>query len=241
MFESTLIASRRQKTPRQRLLALPVAVAFHLVALSGFVVAQLVTTPPVSEPILPVAIYISPPPPPMAAKGTPKSDAVTRGPRRLQTAEAPPEVVPETTVEPVKPGEEAPIGDGPGVEGGDPEGREGGIVGGFPFALPVASVTPREEPPIVIGGAVIPPVLLQRIDPTYPETARKARRQGVVILEAIIDTSGNIVDVRVLRDIGLGCGEAALQAIRGWRYQPATLNGRLVSVYLTITVNFQLT
>lgn len=241
MFESTLIASRRQKTPRQRLLALPVAVALHLVALSGFVVAQFVSTPPVSEPILPVAIYISPPPPPMAARGTPKKDAVTSGPQRLPRVDIQPEVVPDTTVSPVKPDDEAPIGDGPGVEGGVPDGRDDGIIGGVPSMQSSVSVAPREEPPIVIGGAVVPPVLLQRIDPSYPETARKARRQGVVILEAIIDTSGNVVDVRVLRDIGLGCGDAALQAIRAWRYEPATLNGRLVSVYLTITVNFQLT
>ena len=58
--------------------------------------------------------------------------------------------------------------------------------------------------------------------------------------EAIIDKEGDVVDARILRPLGLGCSEAALEAIRAWKYRPATLNGRHVAVYLTVTVRFQL-
>jgi protein TonB len=74
----------------------------------------------------------------------------------------------------------------------------------------------------------------------YPELARRMRIQGVVRLEAVIDEHGNVVDARVLDDIGMGCGQAAVEAIRTWRYEPATLNGRPVSVYLEVRVSFQL-
>lgn len=84
------------------------------------------------------------------------------------------------------------------------------------------------------------PVAIDRVEPRYPEAARQARLTGVVILEAVIDRNGNVVDARVLRDIGLGCGSAALQAVRQWRYQPAIRNGRRIAVYLTVTVRFEL-
>jgi protein TonB len=62
----------------------------------------------------------------------------------------------------------------------------------------------------------------------------------VVILEAIIDKQGSVTDVRVLRGLPMGVSEAAMDAIRKWKYKAATLNGRAVAVYLTVTVTFQL-
>jgi protein TonB len=91
-----------------------------------------------------------------------------------------------------------------------------------------------------VGGDVRAPVAISRPAPRYPEVARKARIEGTVLVEAIIDQVGSVVDARVLNDIGMGCGQAALDAIRGWRYEPATLNGRPVSVYLEVRVSFQL-
>ena len=63
---------------------------------------------------------------------------------------------------------------------------------------------------------------------------------GMVIIEAIIDKQGNVTDARVLRGLPMGISEAAAAAIQRWKYKPAMLNGRPVSVYLTVTVTFTL-
>ena len=74
----------------------------------------------------------------------------------------------------------------------------------------------------------------------YPEAARKARMQGIVILEAIITKDGNVESVRVLRGINPLLDNAAMGAVTRWKYKPATFNGRPVPVYLTVTVKFTL-
>jgi TonB family protein len=78
-------------------------------------------------------------------------------------------------------------------------------------------------------------------DPAYPEAARKARREGVVILEAIVERDGSVGAVRVLLDrVGFGTGEAAVSAVQQWRYRPAMFNDRPLAVVMTITVTFRL-
>ena len=62
----------------------------------------------------------------------------------------------------------------------------------------------------------------------------------VVVLEAVIGRTGDVVDVRVLRGCGLGLDESALTAVRQWKYTPTTINGRPVEVIATVTVNFEL-
>ena len=77
------------------------------------------------------------------------------------------------------------------------------------------------------------------MDPQYPEAARKAGIEGVVILDAVIAASGQVEEVRVLRSAGKLLDDAAAQALRRWTYRPATLNGRAVRVLLTVTVSFR--
>jgi protein TonB len=91
-----------------------------------------------------------------------------------------------------------------------------------------------------VGGEVKAPVLQTRVDPTYPEAARKARMEGVVILEAIITATGSVEDVRVLKSVNPLLDASAVRAVQQWRYKPATLNARAVRVYLTVTVTFNL-
>jgi protein TonB len=90
------------------------------------------------------------------------------------------------------------------------------------------------------GGDVRPPQLIARVEPAYPEIEIKLRREGTVILEAIITTDGAVNEVRVLKSANAILDEAAKQAVMQWRYRPATLNGRAVNVYLTVTVSFRL-
>jgi protein TonB len=77
------------------------------------------------------------------------------------------------------------------------------------------------------------------VSPAYPAIAQSARVQGMVIIQATIGVDGSVVDATVLRSVPL-LDEAALTAVRQWRYTPTRLNGEAVAVIMTVTVNFQL-
>jgi len=121
-----------------------------------------------------------------------------------------------------------------GVAGGVPGGVVGGIVGGLPDAPP-----PKVEP-VRVGGDIRPPNKIKDSKPVYPDIAKQARVQGIVILEAIIDPQGNVTNVRVLRSIPL-LDQSAIEAVKQWKYEPTLLNGVPVPIVMTVTVNFQLT
>ena len=73
-----------------------------------------------------------------------------------------------------------------------------------------------------------------------PEEARKAKICGVVLLETIIDEKGNITDVYILKGLPMGLADAAVTAVKQWRFEQATLNGKPVAVPFNLSVNFQL-
>jgi protein TonB len=122
-----------------------------------------------------------------------------------------------------------------GVEGGVPGGVIGGIVGGLPDAPP----PPVKQEPVRVGGDIRPPNKIKDVAPKYPDIAKQARVQGIVILEAIIDPTGNVTNVRVLRSIPL-LDQSAIDAVRQWKYEPTLLNGVPVPIVMTVTVNFTL-
>ena len=94
--------------------------------------------------------------------------------------------------------------------------------------------------PVEVGGDVRPPVLVSKVEPRYPLKARAARVQGVVMIEGIVDIDGSVQDAQVVRSASPLLDDEALQAVLSWRYQPATIHGRPVPVYLTVTVSFHL-
>ncbi len=102
------------------------------------------------------------------------------------------------------------------------------------------SPPPEPDGPIHIVGDATDPVKVHEVKPQYTEIARKARIEGVVILQATIDRNGDVTDVKVLKGLGLGLSEAAAAAVRQTKFRPATLNGKPVGVYYNLTVNFQL-
>jgi TonB family protein len=93
--------------------------------------------------------------------------------------------------------------------------------------------------PLTVGGAVIRPVLLDKIEPQYTETARRVRLEGTVLVQAVIDEQGRVVDVKILKPLPMGLDKAGVDAVSRWRFQPATLYGRPVKVYYSLTVNFR--
>jgi protein TonB len=114
-----------------------------------------------------------------------------------------------------------------GVVGGVPGGVLGGVLGGTGTA------------PLVVGGDVTAPELIHRVEPEYPELARLGRLQGKVILEAIINKDGDVEQIKVLRG-NQQFNDAAMEAVRQWKYRPALQSGRPVAVYFTVVVEFSL-
>lgn len=108
------------------------------------------------------------------------------------------------------------------------------------FGIPEAPPEPEPEGPIHVGGDVTKPEKISAPQPQYTEIARKARVQGVVIVQAIIDKTGNVTNVKVLKGLPMGLSEQAVEAIKKWKFEPATLNGKPVDVYYNLTVNFRL-
>ncbi len=98
---------------------------------------------------------------------------------------------------------------------------------------------PRVVAPIRPGGDIKPPQRTSYAAPVYPQIAQAAKVEGMVILEAIIDESGVVRDVKVLRSIPL-LDKAAIDAVSKWRYTPTRLNGTAVSIIMTVTVTFSL-
>jgi protein TonB len=140
--------------------------------------------------------------------------------------------------------------------GGVPAGMDGGVPGSIinsvlshvtvpppqPAPATVAVVRPPEPPPApprIRVGTIETARLISRIEPTYPEIAKRARISGVVELETVIGTDGHIREVRVLSGHPL-LVQAALSAVRQWIYRPTLLNGVAVEVQGPVIVTFRL-
>jgi TonB family protein len=95
------------------------------------------------------------------------------------------------------------------------------------------------EGPVRVGGAVDPPRKVRHVSPVYPPAARAARRQGLVILEAVITRDGSVGRVRVMRSAAL-LDQAVIDAVRQWRYAPTLYSGRPIEVVITAPMLFEL-
>lgn len=91
-----------------------------------------------------------------------------------------------------------------------------------------------------IGGGVSAPVPIYKPEPEYSEEARKAKFQGTVVLFIVVDEHGMPRDLKVIRPLGLGLDQKAIEAVQKWRFRPGMKDGRPVPVQATIEVNFRL-
>jgi protein TonB len=112
------------------------------------------------------------------------------------------------------------VGSGPGVG----EGRGGGIGGGV----------------FHVGGGVSAPKAIYSPDPEYSEEARKAKYQGVCVVSLIVGPDGKPRDLRVMRSLGLGLDEKAIEAVNQWKFEPAQKDGKAVAVAINVEVTFHL-
>jgi protein TonB len=108
----------------------------------------------------------------------------------------------------------------------------------------VTEVMPPPPPPPPakprrVGGDLQAPALIHRVEPDYPGVAVSAKVSGTVILEATVNEAGAVTDVKVLRSILL-LDQAAIKAVKQWRYQPLVLNGQRVPFILVVTLTFSL-
>ena len=133
-----------------------------------------------------------------------------------------------------------PPSNGPGSGGGIGSGKDGGVGPGE---------GPGEGPGkggwfggnVFHGGnGISAPQLIFRVEPDYTDAARKARHQGTVVLYAVVDSDGKVRDLRVVRALGLGLDEKALEAVKQWKFRPGMKDGRPVSVAASIEVTFRL-
>lgn len=91
-----------------------------------------------------------------------------------------------------------------------------------------------------VGGDVSAPVLISKVDPEYSEEARKAKFSGEVLLSIVVDEHGMPRDIKVIRPLGLGLDEKAIEAVQHWRFRPGMKNGHPVATSATVSVSFRL-
>jgi TonB family protein len=122
-------------------------------------------------------------------------------------------------------------GDAPSIDGSQPSSGE-------PFAM---SVSNSKEPsaPLPVGGDVVSAKLIKSVPPIYPAAARTQRVGGDVKIDALIDVSGNVSTMKVLSGPTM-LHQAAMNALKQWKYEPAKLDGNATPMHLTVIVQFRL-
>ena len=91
-----------------------------------------------------------------------------------------------------------------------------------------------------VGGGVSAPRVIHSVEPQFTPEARQADYQGVVAIQLIVDLQGNPQDIRVVRHLGMGLDERAIEAVKQYRFSPAMYQGHAVSVQMMIDVDFRL-
>ena len=234
LIESDVVAHKTKQS-----YTLPVSIALHALVLLVVVVVPLITSEELPEPTSAVKAFFvepaaPPPPPPPPPPPAPKAQVQPRTAPTPVPQENPKFTAPVEVPEEIKPEEGIDLGvEGGvpgGVEGGVPGGVVGGVVGGLPDAPPPTQA-------VRVGGQIKEPKKLKDVKPVYPDIAKQARVQGVVILECTISPQGKVSDVKILRGIPL-LDAAAIEAVKQWVYTPTLLNGVPVPVIMTVTVNF---
>ena len=130
---------------------------------------------------------------------------------------------------------QAPAAEAPAIQGDPAVSQEepiGGALGGH-AAPPAPAVNP------VVGGMVQMARLTHEVPPIYPAIAKSTHVSGDVVVDALIDVTGNVKTAKVLSGPAM-LQQAAIETVRQWKYEPARLDGQAVAMHLTVTVKFRL-
>jgi protein TonB len=237
LFEDAVRGSRAYSRNRWTVLTSTIA---HLLAIAAFVSGSLMATGALPDvrgrltAFMPADIALPEMPPPAGAPRRAASNPSAAPTTAPTTIDYTAEVVPK--VEPSSGGD---VGDLDSRVAGVAEGVVGGssLAGGGVLVAP----PPTQEPAklLRVGGDVRAPQRIASAPLVYPAVAQAARIEGDVVLDAIIDATGVVRDVHVRRSVHL-LDEAAVAAVRQWRYKPTLLNGVPVPVIMTVTVSFRL-
>jgi protein TonB len=239
IFRESLIASGKSR--RRNPWATVGALGFELLVLLTVVIAPLYRTIPLPKREIVTMLYLQPPP---AAVG---NATKIRAPKPMSTYS------PTRTgiTAPVHKAQEAPpplIDTTGGVVGGLPGGMVGGIPGGTlsealsstrSAPVPVKTFDPTPVKRIRVAARVVEANLIRDVAPQYPPEAGRARIEGTVVLLAVIGTDGSVKDVRVENGLPI-LAQAAIDAVKQWRYKPYMIDGEPVEVDSRITINFTL-
>ncbi len=133
-----------------------------------------------------------------------------------------------------------PASNGTGSAGGIGSGNSGGVGSGSG-----AGVGPGEGGGYgggiyQVGNGVVGPKLIYQVDAEFSDQARMAKYQGVVVVQAVIDTKGLPRDLKVVQPLGMGLDEKALEAVRQYRFKPAMFKGKPVAVMVNVDVDFHI-
>jgi protein TonB len=222
-----------------------VATVIHIAIVAAVVLIPLAFTQALDTQNLQATYLALPRPPAPAPPPAPAELPVHRVFRKISTPTITmPTVIPKRVVE-VKPDEAPEVSAGGvagGVPGGETGGALGGVLGGIPNGLPPPPPRPAALPKKVIyrvGGDVKPPRQTVNVLPVYSTLARTAGVEGVVIVVAVIDEQGNVVQARAVSGPALLL-QPALDAVSKWKYEPTVLDGMPVSIEMQVSVVFRL-
>lgn len=133
-----------------------------------------------------------------------------------------------------------PPSSGIGSGGGIGSGKGGGVGSGSGVGFGPGSGAGTGGGVFRIGGGVSRPELIFKPEPEYSEEARKAKFQGTVLLSIVVMADGSTSNIRVIRPLGLGLDEKAIEAVKRWKFRPSTKDGNPVAVHANVEVNFRL-
>ena len=129
---------------------------------------------------------------------------------------------------------------GPGQGGGAGSGRGTGLGEGDGSGVGPGSGGGTGGGPFRPGSGITPPRVLQEVKAEYTDEARRAGITGEVLLEIVVRRDGSVGDVKLLRGLGGGLNDRARQAVKQWRFAPATRQGTAVDVIVEVAVDFKL-
>lgn len=218
------------------------------VFMQGFLIGILILIPLIYTEALPrqqlMTFLVAPPPPPPPAPPAPAVQQVKvvqtdieNG--RLRTPDRIPQKVAMIKEEEAPPPVSNMGGVVGGVPGGVPGGQMGGVLGGILSSTSMTAPKIAAPQRVRLSQGVTEGNLVNKVTPLYPDIAKRARIQGIVVLQAVISKQGAIENLRVVSGHPM-LTQSALDAVRQWRYRPYLLNGEPVEVETQITVNFNL-